>query len=131
MSSFFLKSQGKNKLVQSIKVLPAIMKSMNPLQKYPLIIESFPCILNIFVFYVFVSNKFLSLFWNMFNSKNFKISNFNIFCIQSNLMCTSICIFIKIYCICSIFYSFGKVISRVSTIKSRLILIIFLYSKIC
>ena len=36
--------------MQSIKVLSVNIKSMNPMQKYPHIIELFPCILNMFVF---------------------------------------------------------------------------------
>ena len=48
--SYFSKSQGVKKLVKSIKVLPANIKSMNPMQKYPHIIELLDCILNMFVF---------------------------------------------------------------------------------
>ena len=40
----------KKKLVKSVKVLPASIKSMNPIQKYPHIIGLFACILNMFVF---------------------------------------------------------------------------------
>ena len=63
--SFKKKSQGENKLVKSIKVLPENIKS-NPMQEYPHIIESFGCILNMFVF---MPNKFLIFFRNMFYSK--------------------------------------------------------------
>ena len=45
---------------------------MNPMQKYPHITESFARILNMFLFYVFMSNKFFSFFRNMFKSKTVK-----------------------------------------------------------
>ena len=51
---------------------------MNPMKKYPHIIEFFACIVNMFVFYAFMSNKFLKFFRNMFNTKTVKTSNFNI-----------------------------------------------------
>ena len=35
--------------MKSIKVLPATIKSINPIQKYPHITESYSCILKIFV----------------------------------------------------------------------------------
>ena len=41
MLSFFSKPQGENMLVKPAKVLPARIKSINPKQKYPHIIESF------------------------------------------------------------------------------------------
>ena len=44
--SFFSRSYGEKKLVQSIKVLPANIKSMNPMQKYPNIIALLACTLN-------------------------------------------------------------------------------------
>ena len=37
-------------LVNLIKVFPASIKSINPIQKYPHIIESYACILKMFVF---------------------------------------------------------------------------------
>ena len=40
---------GKN-LVKTSKVLPAKIKSLTPMQKYPHIIELFDCILNVFIF---------------------------------------------------------------------------------
>ena len=46
MLSFFLKSCGENK---SVNFLPANIKSINPIQKYPHIIESYAFILKIFV----------------------------------------------------------------------------------
>ena len=39
----------KKRFVNSAKVFPASMKSINPIQKYPHIIESYACILKIFV----------------------------------------------------------------------------------
>ena len=44
-----LKLFGKKKFVYSVKVFPASIKSIKPIQKYPHIIESYVCILKIFV----------------------------------------------------------------------------------
>ena len=46
--SFFLELFRAKRLIKSVKVFPGIMKSMNPIQKYSLIIESYACILKIF-----------------------------------------------------------------------------------
>ena len=46
--SFFLKLFGSKRLVKSVKVLPTSIKSINQMQKYPHIIESYACILKIF-----------------------------------------------------------------------------------
>ena len=48
MPSFFLKSLGEKRLY-SAKLLPLSIKSINAIQKYPHIIESYACILKIFV----------------------------------------------------------------------------------
>ena len=40
---------GEKRFVNSVKVFPASIKSINPIQKYPHIIESYACILKIFV----------------------------------------------------------------------------------
>ena len=42
------------------------LKSMNPVQKYPHIIELFTCILNMFVF---MPNKCFDIFENIFNNE--------------------------------------------------------------
>ena len=47
MSSFFLKLFGEKRFVYSVKVFPASIKSIKPIQKYPHIIESYSCTLNI------------------------------------------------------------------------------------
>ena len=57
-------------------------------------------------FCVFMSNKSFDFFRNMLNTKTIKVNNFIIFYIQTNPMCAYICIFIKVYYICSIFYCF-------------------------
>ena len=75
------------------------------IQTYPHIIELFVCILNIFGCMFFKMSDF---FRNMFNSKVIKINSIIIKQIQSNLMSTNIGIFIKIYYICPILYSLGK-----------------------
>ena len=40
-----MKSFGEKRLVKSVKILPLSIKSINPVQKYPHIIESCACIL--------------------------------------------------------------------------------------
>ena len=55
---------------------------------------------------MFLTNKFLNFLRKMFNTQTIKVNNFIIFYIQSNPMCACICIFIKVYYICSIFYCF-------------------------
>ena len=46
----------------SVKVLPASIKSTNPIQKYPHITESYACILKIFVTIIDLSILFLTFF---------------------------------------------------------------------
>ena len=46
---FFLKLFGEKRFVNSVKVFPASIRLINPIQKYPNIIESYACILKIFV----------------------------------------------------------------------------------
>ena len=48
-SSFFLKLFGEKILAKSVKLSPSSIKSINPIQKYPHITESYACILTIFV----------------------------------------------------------------------------------
>ena len=50
ISSFLLKLFGKKRFVNSVKVFPTSIKSINPIQKYPHINESYACILKTFVF---------------------------------------------------------------------------------
>ena len=49
MSSFFLKLFGEKRFVNSVNVCHASIKSINPIQKSPHIIESYDWILKIFV----------------------------------------------------------------------------------
>ena len=49
ISSFFLKLFDEKRFVNSVKAFPASIKSINPIQKYPHVIESYACILKIFV----------------------------------------------------------------------------------
>ena len=95
---------------------------MNPMQKYPHNIE-------ICFFSCFMPNNFSNFFRNIFNSETVKINHSNIFTIQSNAMCTNICIFNNVYYICPILYFFRKIISRINSIESRFILIILCISK--
>ena len=61
ISSFFLKLFCEKKIRKSVKVFPASIKSINPIEKYPHIIESNACILKIFVFMVLLLiNVFIS-----------------------------------------------------------------------
>ena len=48
ISSLFFNSFGANNLVKSVKVLPVSIKTKNPTQKHPHIIESYACILKKF-----------------------------------------------------------------------------------
>ena len=70
ISSLFLKLFGKKGLVKSVKVLPASIKRINPIQKYPHITDSYAS-KNI-CYYVFISKKFCDFFWSVFNSKTVK-----------------------------------------------------------
>ena len=44
-----MKSFGERRLVKFVRLLPLSIKSINPIQKYPHITESYACILKIFV----------------------------------------------------------------------------------
>ena len=61
-------------LVKPLSFLPAIIKSMNPMQKYPHITESFACTRKMFDMIFLCPIKPLT--WNMFNTKTIEISNF-------------------------------------------------------
>ena len=50
LKPFSLNLFGEKRFVNSVKVFPTTTKSINPIQKYPQIIESYACILKIFVF---------------------------------------------------------------------------------
>ena len=55
----FLKLFGEKRLVRSVKVFPASIKSINPIQKCLHIIESYSCILKIFAFMFLLSTNVL------------------------------------------------------------------------
>ena len=62
MSSFFIKLFGEKRFIYSVKVFPLSIKSINPMQKYPHIIESYACILKIFVLiFLLLINTLISL----------------------------------------------------------------------
>ena len=71
MSSFFVKLFGEKRFVYSVKVFPASIKSINPIQKYPHIIESYACILKIFVMFLILTNALIS--FGMFYTKRIEI----------------------------------------------------------
>ena len=120
----------KKDLLIRLKFFPASIKSINSIQKYPHIIESYACILKIFAFmFLLLINTLISmLIWNMFYTKTIKISNIIIIKIKSNPISSNIRVLILIYYISPILY-FSEISSRINTIKSRLTLIIFLYFK--
>ena len=92
-----LKLFGEKRFLNSLKVFPENIKSINLIQKYLHIIESYACILKIFVFFVFITDKCSNLFWNMFYTKTIEISNIIIDYIQQNLISYNIRVLIKIY----------------------------------
>ena len=60
-SVIFLKAEGENKLVKSVKVLPADIKSMNPMHKYRHIIELLACTLKMSaLMFLFPTNYLIS-----------------------------------------------------------------------
>ena len=71
ISSLFFKSLGANRLVKSVKVLPVSIKTKNPTQKHPHIIESYACILKMFAKAIDISIN-VSMFFG--KSKTQKLS---------------------------------------------------------
>ena len=61
-SCFLLKLFGEEKLVKSVKVLHLIIKSINPIQDYLHIIESYACIMKIFVTAIDLSTNIIISF---------------------------------------------------------------------
>ena len=62
MSSFYLKLFDEKIFAKSVKVFSLNIKSINPIQKYPHIIESYACILKMFVLmFLFLINVLISL----------------------------------------------------------------------
>ena len=101
MSSFCLKLFGEKGFVYSVKVFPLNIKSINPMQKYPYVTESYACILK-FCFNVFIFNKCFNFFRNMFYPKRIKISNIIFIHMQGSSMSSNMRILTKIYHICPI-----------------------------
>ena len=103
------------------------------MQKYSHVIELLACILNMFFLNIFLRNKVFNFFRNVFNPKNVKISNLNIFYIQNNSVFSKICICITFHYVCPIFSFLRQIISRINSIEFvqllMLILRIFLYFK--
>ena len=83
MSSFLLKLFREKRFLYSVKVFPASIKSIKPIQKYPHIIKSYACFLKIFVLMFLFSkaevkrtiNKCFNFFRNMFYNKRIEINN--------------------------------------------------------
>ena len=57
-----IKLIGEKRFVNSVKVFAASIKSINPVQKYPQIIESYTCILKIFALIFLLSINYLISF---------------------------------------------------------------------
>ena len=53
---------GEKRLVKSVKLLPLSIRSIKATQKYPHIIDSFACILKIFVFMFLFPIRFMISF---------------------------------------------------------------------
>ena len=61
MSSFFLKLFGEKRFVYPVKVFSLNIKSINPMQKYLHITESYACILKMLVLmFLFLINALIS-----------------------------------------------------------------------
>ena len=120
--SFLLYSLGENRFAYSNELLRFNRKSINPIQKYPHIIES--CLYSINICCnIFISNEVSNFFWNMFNSKTIKVYYILSIYIQTNPMSSYWFIPIRIYYICPIPY-FRKNFSWIKAIKVRFVLII-------
>ena len=67
-----MKLFGEKRLVKSVKFLPTNIKSINTIQKYPHITESYDCILKMFVIMFLLPINFLiSLEYGLYqNSQN-------------------------------------------------------------
>ena len=62
MLSFFLKLFGEKRFLPLVNVFPASIKSIKSIQKYPHIIESYACILKVFVImFLLLINALISL----------------------------------------------------------------------
>ena len=129
--SFFWKSWRGNKSIKSVNCLPASIKSMHPVKKYPQIIDLFFCTRKMLaIMFLFPTNSLIS----SGTCSTPKLSKLTIsFLLQSKAiqMCAYMYIFIKVYYVCPILYFFRQIVSRINTIKSWLILIILLYFKVC
>ena len=78
ISSFFLKPEGLNQLVKTVKLLLFSIYSVNKIQKYPHIIELLSCILNILLLMFLISILSIIISFNPFFHK------------YNNPMCTCI-----------------------------------------
>ena len=62
--------------VKSESFLPASIKSMTPMQKYPHNTELFACIRKMLAIMFLFLRNFFNFFRNMFNTKTIEIKNF-------------------------------------------------------
>ena len=72
---------GEKRLVNSVKVFPASIKSINPMQKYLYIIKSYSCILKVFVFICLLLINVLISFGICSNPKESKLV-ISLFCMD-------------------------------------------------
>ena len=85
---FSSQSLRKIQFVYCNKILTFNIKSINLIQNYPHIIESYACIQQIFVITLLFPMNFFNFFWNRLKSEPIKVCYIIIINIQSNLMCS-------------------------------------------
>ena len=117
-------------LVKSVSFLPVSIRSINPIQKYPHIIELFACTRKMLaIMFLFLTNSYF--LQEHSQNRNYRNKQFQ-FCYK--IKQSNVCLRLQIYQ--GLLHKphllfFMQVISRIKTIKSRFILIIILYIKVC
>ena len=116
-------------LIKSVSFLPASIKSMNPMQKYPHITELFACMRKMLaIMFLFPANSLIS----SGTCSTPKLSKQTISLLLQNNQ-SNVCLHMHIHkglLHMSHPLFFRQIVSRINTIKSRFILIILLYLKI-
>ena len=119
-----MKSFGEKRLVKSVKLLSLSIKPINPIQKYPHIIESYARSLKMFAIMLLLLINFL--FLSEFAQPQ-SYQSMSRFCYLHLIypMSSNIRILIKINYISPIFYFIKQIISRINSDNSTIIFIIF------